>query len=476
MPVGAVTRRLPISLRLAAMTTAAFMALLAAVGAVAHQRLGTTLRNGIDQQLVDIATALAAHHRETGELDVMPGSDGDPAVDEELAGVEPSDRDVQQLDAAGEVVDASEDLQNQQALIELDELPRVPDEAVLRTLPEPGDSDGDELRVLARPLDRDDGFVIVALELDSVEEAQAALLKLYAPTALVASVLAGGLGYLIARRGLAPIDRLTAEAAVLGTGDARGRLSDPGREDEVGRLARTLNGMLDRLEAAVDRERAFTADASHELRTPLAILRAEVELAAGHSRDAEVEASLRSALEEADRLGVLIDDLLALARAESAGIGRDHVVDVAAVADSVVARFGVLAATRGVDLRRAGAGSLTLVGDGPSVERAVGNLVDNAVRHTPAGGSVEVEVQAVAGGGARVSVADTGPGLGGGDVDRVLDRFARAAVREPAADAGGAGLGLAIVAAVAAAHGGSATVANRDGGGLRATLELRTGG
>ena len=134
---------------------------------------------------------------------------------------------------------------------------------------------------------------------------------------MVGSALAGLLGYLIARRSLTPLRRMTAEAEAIGGSDLSRRLSPPARLDEIGRLTRTLNGMLSRLEAAIDRERTFAADASHELRTPLAILRAEVELARDRIQDPAARTSLDTALQEADRLARLVDDLLLLARADA---------------------------------------------------------------------------------------------------------------------------------------------------------------
>jgi signal transduction histidine kinase len=466
------TGRFPLSVRLAAMTALAFLALLGLVGVFVHGRLGATLRAGIDQQLVDVGTSLATRLDGPGPADIDAGSDGDPDAEREVAGVEPSDRDVQVLDRRNRVLDATRDLEGFPPLLAADDLDRArTGDAVLRTVYEPDDTDGDELRVLARGLG-DGGVILVAIELDSVVEAQAALLAVYVPATLGSSLLAGALGYLIARRGLKPIGQLTAEAEVISGSDPQQRLSTPERMDEVGHMARTLNGMLDRLEGAMDRERAFTADASHELRTPLAILRAELELASERGGDPDVERRLRSALEEADVLAGLVDDLLVLARADADRIEQDRTVDVGAVVDAVVGRFLVVAGAKEVRLLRGGVASALVVGDAKSLERAVANLVDNAIRHTPAAGTVQADVDVVPGGGVLVSVADSGPGLPGADLDRVFDRFARAGAPASYREPGGAGLGLSIVAAVAAAHGGSVTMDNRREGGLRATMAL----
>ncbi len=165
----------------------------------------------------------------------------------------------------------------------------------------PDEDPEDRLRVLGVRYGEAGQVAIIAAELDEVDDAQQALLAVYGPVSLAGSALAGLIGYLIARRALAPVRQMTAEAEAIGGSDLSRRLSPPARLDEVGRLARTLNGMLARLDAAIGRERAFAADASHELRTPLAILTAEVELVRDRVDDAS-RAALDTALDEAARL------------------------------------------------------------------------------------------------------------------------------------------------------------------------------
>ena len=307
--------RAPISVRLAGMIALSFFALLCLIGVVVHRQLGAGVQSGIDRQLTNTGNRIADGSLELPSDDEP--EDGDEreereAEDDDDEGLNPADSGVQVVSRSGRVLDSSGDLQGAPALLDQDTIASVPeDQGILLTRTPPN---GEEpLRIFATSMDDQEAVAIVALELDAVRDAQDALLSVYVPIAILASLLAGLIGYGIARRGLAPIGRMTNEADEIESSNLSRRLSAPNRMDEVGHLARTLNGMLERLDAAIARERAFSADASHELRTPLAILRAEVELARQESKDVSTRAALESALEEADRLAGLIDDLLILA-------------------------------------------------------------------------------------------------------------------------------------------------------------------
>ncbi|GAB3350543.1 sensor histidine kinase [Modestobacter lapidis] len=451
-------RRLPISVRLAFLTAASLSALLALVGIVVHHQLGAGLRAGIDQQLAALAAALPPRLPEEGFAEAA----------DEFDQLELGDRLVQLVDGRGELVVTSDDVDAARPLLGRADLERARDgAAVLRTLPE-SPADDDPLRVLAVPYGDGELVAVLAAELDDVRDAQQALVAVYGPVALLGVAVAGLLGFGIARRGLAPVRRMTDEAEVIGGSDLSRRLSAPARLDEVGRLARTLNGMLARLDAAIGRERAFTADASHELRTPLAILRAEIELALDRADDPAVRSALDTALQEAARLSGLVDDLLVLARADSGDLGTHRPLDVGELVDVVITRFATLAGRRGVRLESAGAAVVR--GDSAGLERAVANLVDNALRHAPDGGLVTVEVRATGPAGVTIAVSDTGPGVPPEQLGSLFDRFSR--VDDARHEPGGAGLGLAIVSAVATAHSGRVTAANLADGGLRVTLSL----
>jgi signal transduction histidine kinase len=259
----------------------------------------------------------------------------------------------------------------------------------------------------------------------------------------VALLLACLAGYGVATGALRPVEAMRRRAAEISGARAGERLPVPKSADELARLGETLNGMLDRLEAALARERTFVADASHELRTPLAVLKTEIDLALRRGRSAEeLRAALESAGEETDRLVQLAEDLLVIARVDQGKLPiRPEDLDVADLLGTVAARFGVTAED---------AGALRLRGDRARLEQALGNLVDNAKRH----GRGEVRLSATERDlSVELHVTDEGDGLPADFAPLAFQRFTRA---DGGRSRGGAGLGLAIVAAIAASHGGSA--------------------
>jgi signal transduction histidine kinase len=263
---------------------------------------------------------------------------------------------------------------------------------------------------------------------------------------------------------------MTADAKRISARDPFPRLAVPATRDEVARLGTTLNELLDRIEEGRRREREFTADASHELRTPLAVLRAELELARGHATDDRFVRALDSALEESDRLGRLVEDLLLLARTDERQVSAHDLVDVADVINPLLPGFRTLAQKRGVALLRKGDADAVVRADARALGRAVANLLDNAVRHAPEGGTVTLEISRRPDGTA-ITVTDDGPGVPLEERDRMTQRFAQ--LDRTAGATGGAGLGLAIVASVTAAHSGRLEIADADSGqGLAVTIEL----
>ncbi len=268
-----------------------------------------------------------------------------------------------------------------------------------------------------------------------------------------------------------PVEELRSEASAISTSEPDRRLPVPETGDELQRLAETLNGMLDRLHHALDRERRFVDEASHELRTPLGVLKAEVDLALKEprSRD-ELEAALRSIAQETERLRRLTQDLLVLARSDRGRLPVHRAeVDVSRIVERVAAEFEDRARAGAVRVHVSGTNVRARV-DGDRVRQAVENLVDNAIRHAGRGGTVEVRAS-MDGDRLRVDVSDSGPGFPGDLLDRVFEPFARA---DDDREVDGAGLGLAIVRAVAEAHGGSATARNEMGGGASVSLDLPT--
>jgi signal transduction histidine kinase len=266
-------------------------------------------------------------------------------------------------------------------------------------------------------------------------------------------------------------------AAAIAPATTGQRLPVPPARDEIGRLGETLNDMLARLEAAFARERTFVADASHELRTPLSILKAELELAVREGRSPEeLRAALESAAEETDRLVRLAEDLLVIARLDQGRVPLRPVdPDATELLATVAARFEARARAAGRSVsvsNRVGADDERAVvhGDRVRLEQAVGNLVDNAMRH--GAGDVLLAARPSAD-GVELHVVDAGPGLAPDFIDHAFERFARA---DGGRSRGGAGLGLAIVAAIASSHGGSARAANLPDGGADVWIHLPGGG
>ena len=285
----------------------------------------------------------------------------------------------------------------------------------------------------------------------------------------IALLLASALGYGVASAALRPVEAMRARAERI-SGAAHGeRLPVSPADDEIRRLGRTLNALLERTDAALAHERAFVADASHELRTPLAILKTELELALrGTHSSAELRRAIASAGEETDRLVQLAEDLLVMARSDQGGLPvRPEPLAVDEIVEDVRGRHANQATAAGRSLTILdGVEGAVVVADRLRVEQALSSLVDNALRHGT--GAVRIGARR-AGDALELHVEDDGPGVHPEFVDQAFDRFARA---DPARGRGGAGLGLAIVRAVARAHGGDAHIANRPGGGLDAWISL----
>ena len=326
------------------------------------------------------------------------------------------------------------------------------------------------LATRARAAQRD-LVVVVGTPLDDRDDALknlATLLLIGGPIALLLAALAG---YGVAAAALRPVERMRRQAAAIQAAAPGQRLSVPPADDEIRRLGETLNEMLGRLEAGIERERRFVADASHELRTPLAVLKAELDLALAGERDvAELQSALRSASGETDRLVSLAEDLLVLARVEHGRLPiRLEEVRVAELLARVAARFTRQADERGAELVIAPAHEITVSADPLRIEQALGNLIDNALRH---GGSHIVVAAVLSAGRLELHVTDDGRGFPPDFIEDAFERFTRA---DAARGRGGAGLGLAIVATIAQAHGGDAAALNRDEGGADVWIAVPAG-
>ena len=494
-PVAAGRRllaRTPLQLKLIVAVLALVAVALALIGLASVAALDGYLVGRLDDQLQTVARRNADHPPQSG------GSGGRPPGP-------PSPYLIQYRDANGKVGrEISNDL-----LEEGQQPPRVSDDpAWLRgnagkaaTVPATGG--GGRWRVAVQPLrDGSGGSVVVAASLDGIDRTADRLQLIDLVVSLVVLLVLAGAGAAIVRASLRPLVEIEQTARAIAAGDLTRRVPDRDPRTEVGRLGQALNSMLAQIESAFgaraaseasarrseeaarqseDRMRRFVADASHELRTPLTTIRGFAELyRQGASRDpAELDRLMRRIEDQAARMGLLVEDLLLLARLDQQRPLDRSPVDLLALAADAVNDARAVAPDRRIELVLGGGdgdpgSALIVLGDGQRLRQVLANLVNNALTHTPAGSPVEVRV----GGwdldgapGAAVEVVDHGRGLAPQQAERVFERFYRA---DPARShaAGGTGLGLSIVAALVAVHGGTVQVDSVPGRGARFRVVL----
>lgn len=303
---------------------------------------------------------------------------------------------------------------------------------------------------------------VVATSADTLGEflSRLALLLIVGLPALLA--LGGVTAWVLAGRALAPVEKIRVEVATLSEGGLQRRITEPVAQDEIGRLARTMNSMLDRLEAYALRQRDFASDASHELRTPIAAIRAQLEVALAHP-ESDWPAVAAEVLEEVYLMGRIVEDLLSLARGESPSAsekGRPVDLDELVLAEARRLRERCALARRplSIDASRVSAGRV--IGHADQLRRMVRNLCDNAALHAAS----EVHLSLSSGGGVvELSVSDDGPGIPAGEEERIFERFTRLDEGR-SRDAGGAGLGLAMVRDIVSRHGGEVFVSGASPG------------
>jgi two-component system, OmpR family, sensor kinase len=329
-----------------------------------------------------------------------------------------------------------------------------------------GGTESVDYRVLAAPLPIGGTIdtVIVAIPLNDLHHTLGRLLVIEVVVSLAVLAGVGALAWWIVRRGLRPLDEMTSTAGAIAGGDLSRRVEETDPRTEVGQLGHAFNTMLTGIEhafaaraASEERLRRFLADASHELRTPLTSIRGYSEIFDRGARDRpeDLATSMRHIRQEANRMSTLVDDLLLLARLDhERPLARDH-VDVSNVARAAVDAARAVDPGRPITLVANGAVSVT--GDADRLRQVVDNLLGNAERHTPAGTPVEVRVRSD-GPWAWLEVADRGPGIPPEEQTRIFEPFHRADPSRARAT-GGVGLGLAIVSAIARAHGGDVGVA-----------------
>jgi len=322
----------------------------------------------------------------------------------------------------------------------------------------PGDDDADIAVALSVETPRGLRTIYV---LSTTEQAEGTAHDLVLPLVVILPLLfavVGVLVWVLAGRALRPVEEIRAQVDEISGGDLHQRVSEPPLDDEVGRLARTMNAMLGRVESAMERQAQFVSDASHELRSPLAALLTQLEVARQHPDTADWRHVADTAIEDGTRLQRIVSDLLLLARSDEGHLrpARDD-VDL----DEVVLEEGHRLRARGhvrVDFHSVGAGRV--IGDRDLLRRVVRNLAENAERH--ATGVVRFGVR-VHGRWVELVVADDGPGIPPGQRARVFERFARLD-EDRSRPSGGTGLGLAIVGEIVKAHGGTVRVGDADPG------------
>lgn len=329
-------------------------------------------------------------------------------------------------------------------------------------------------RVVARPLADGQGTVVVAQPLTDLQSTLGQLLVIELVVSTLLLAVLGAISWIMVRRDMRPLDEMARTAGAIAEGDLGQRVSSVTPGTEVGELGLAFNAMVDRIEGAFaaraaseERLRRFLADASHELRTPLTSILGYAEIfdLGVSDRPAALANSMHAIRSEAARMGTLVDDLFLLAQLDRERPLQLESVDLTAVARDSVTGFGVAVPDRRVALRAAGPVAVT--GDPHRLRQVVDNLVGNALTHTPPGTAVTVSVVEREG-DAVLTVHDDGPGIRPGDLDRIFEPFFRSDPSR-ARSTGGAGLGLAIVSAIVAAHGG--TVAVQPGTGT--TFEVR---
>lgn len=305
----------------------------------------------------------------------------------------------------------------------------------------------------------------VAESLAPVETELRALRRTIGGGVLLALLLAAGGGWWIAHAALRPVATMAGEAGRITEHTPGSRLASPNPRDELGQLARAFNDLLDRLESALLQQRQFMADASHELRTPVSIARTaiDVTLGRGGRPEAEYRDSLLVVREQMRRLTRIVDDLFTLARADATGLPLDRrPLYLDELVADCVKQTRVLADPKGVALDWTGPGELEIGGDEALLRQMLGNLLDNAVRHTPSGGQVRVDLAARPN-EVELAVTDTGNGIAAADRERIFARFVQ--LEGPGTSGQGAGLGLPIARAIAEAHGGTLALGRSDAGG-----------
>jgi heavy metal sensor kinase len=382
---------------------------------------------------------------------------------------------IQIIDSEGQVRDDAGSLPKLHLPVDRDSLAQIKDnESRLETIRL---ASGEQFRLVTRrAVNPDDEafFIRVGQSLKPLQEARRRLILLLSIAVPIALLLGSYGGLLLANQALRPVDRITSAAERIGASDLSERVPLPDRMDEIGRLAKTFNHMIARLEAAFERQRQFTSDASHELRTPLAVMRGDLEIALRRERTTEgYQRVLTSNLEEIIRLSRLVEDLLTLARGDAGQVMLQwEPVALGRLCEETAEYLTPLAEQKEQSLIWLPPDQPVIVnGDAQRLKQLLLNLIDNAIKYTAPGGKVRLELK-VEGKEAALKVSDTGRGIPPEDLPHIFERFFRHSRTTSDRSAIGFGLGLAIVKWIVDSHGGKIEAQSRVGQGTTFTVRL----
>jgi signal transduction histidine kinase len=431
--------------RITALATVVVAVVLVAMAIVLLVSQRHVLVANLDESLATHNDALAADYARGGLDPHLPAAGDDDAI-------------AQVVGADGTVLAASENFLGRPPL----PAPSTTDQARTARLLE-GEP---KYRVVSHR--RADVVIHTAAPLDDLDETQLTQLVTLAVTIPVVTAVLALLVWWLVGRTLRPVEAMRREVAEISGGDLHRRVAEPPTRDEIARLAATMNGMLDRVEASVDRQRRFVADASHELRSPLTRIRSEIEVDLRHPHTADPIATERSVLAETEHLQRIVDDLLLLARHDVTASQPSRSSRLVDLDDIVLQEVHRLRSTNGVRVDVRGVSAAQVRGDADGLTRVVRNLVENACRY--ARDSVVVTLAETAG-QAVLTVVDDGPGIPPRDRERIFERFTRLDEARTGADAG-TGLGLAIAREVVERHRGSIRADAAPVGGARFVVEL----
>ena len=451
---------LPIRTRLTLVSSGILLAVLAVSGTLVYFGFVAQLDSVINGEIASLTQEFVADVA-NGEADVL--------ADYGLS--EPKDSFAKILDRNGKILEVSHSAARLNIVYPPDRRFNTPGlfDALMKG---PGDVEPKPTRLLAAAAA--DGKTVIVGEMlaERIADAEklALLLWICGPAILV---VAGVFAWLLAGAALSPVERMRREASLISEGDLGKRLRVPPTGDEIANLATTFNALLGRLEQAFETERRFVDDASHELRTPLGILKTELDLALRRSRTKEdLQKALSGAAEVSDYLNQLAQNMLVLARSDRGKLPVYKTkLELLGLIRETVAFFDSRAHELGITFELLAPRGLEVEADAAQLKQALGNLIANAMAHTPRYGTVKIGASANGSRELLLFVADSGEGFPDDFVDKAFDPFTRADAGRSRRD-GRAGLGLAIVRGVAEAHGGSAFAGNRPEGGAIVTLRL----